>query len=178
MLGVQDFIGYYDWTFEYLRRNYGEQAVHHYWMKGIAFDSQQHARRLFIGKGFHGMQEYWAHTLEMEEAGYTFDRGDGYFRIDMFDCPSKGYLIRHGLEAYHDYCEHCVGWVKPLMDEAGFLVNHEHNHRGQCWMEMRRAGDRISEPPPLRGPNDVRCLDNWRQGRHHVYLNGELVDGV
>ncbi len=30
MIGVQDFIGYYDWTFEYLRRNFGEQAVRDY----------------------------------------------------------------------------------------------------------------------------------------------------
>ena len=35
--------------------------------------------------------------IEMEEAGYTFDRGEDYFRIDMFDCPSKGHLIRRGL---------------------------------------------------------------------------------
>ena len=97
MIGVQDFIGYYDWTFEYLRRSYGEQAVRDYWRRAISQDSQIHARELIGGKGFDGMYEYWAHTLEMEEAGYTFDRGEDYFRIDMFDCPSKGHLIRRGL---------------------------------------------------------------------------------
>lgn len=176
MLGVQDFIGYYDWSFEYFRRKYGEQAVQDYWGGAIAFDSQQHARRLFLEKGFDGMDEYWAHTLEMEEAGYTFDQGEDFFRIDMFDCPSKGYLIKHGLEAYHDYCEHCMGWVKPLMDEAGFLVNQEHNHAGQCWLEIRRAEDRVEGGPPLRGPNDVRNLENWQQETHHLYLNSERVE--
>ena len=102
------------------------------------------------------MYEYWAHTLEMEEAGYTFDRGDDYFRIDMFDCPSKGHLIKRGLAAYHDYCEHCMGWIKPVMDDAGFVINHEHNHAGQCWWEMRRATDRLDGPPPVTGPHDVR----------------------
>ena len=90
MLGVQDFIGYYDWTFEHLRRKHGEEAVQKYWLEAIAQDSQEHARDLIVGKGFDGMYEYWAHALEMEEAGYTFDRGEDFFRIDMFDCPSKG----------------------------------------------------------------------------------------
>ena len=175
MLGVQDFIGYYDWTFEYLRRTYGEAALRDYWERCIAFDSQRHARQLFLDKGFEGMYEYWAHTLEMEEAGYIFDQGEDYFRIDMFDCPSKGYLLRHGLEAYHDYCEHCMGWIKPLMDEAGFLVNHEHNHAGQCWWEMRRAGDRLAAPPPIRGPHDARNLPHWQRAEHHLFLNSARV---
>ena len=79
MLGVQDFIGYYDWTFEYLRRTHGEQAVADYWLEAISLDSQRHARDLILGNGFDGMDEYWAHTLEMEKAGYTFDRGTDYF---------------------------------------------------------------------------------------------------
>jgi len=177
MIGVQDFIGYYDWTFEYLRRNYGEQAVHDYWLRAISQDSQIHARQLIGAKGFDGMREYWAHTLTAEEAGYTFDQTNDYFRIDMFDCPSKGHLIKRGLAAYHDYCEHCMGWLKPLMDDAGFIIDHEHNHAGQCWWEMHRVTDRLTEPPPNRGPNDVRNLPNWQQERHDVYLNSEHLEG-
>ena len=178
MIGVQDFIGYYDWTFEYLRRKYGENAVRDYWGKAIAFDSQRHARALFLEKGFDGMQEHWAHTLEMEKAGYTFDRSEDYFRVDMFDCPSKGHLIGRGLQAYRDYCEHCMGWVKPLMDEAGFLVDHEHNHAGQCWWEMHRPGTSKANPdvPVLRGPTDVRRHPNWKQRRHHIYLDSQLAE--
>ena len=87
MLGVQDFIGYYDWTFEYLRRKYDEQSVQDYWAK-------PHPRliKLFQEKGFDGMYEYWHHTLEMEEAGYTFDRSETHFRIDMFERDSKSML--------------------------------------------------------------------------------------
>ncbi len=173
MLGVQDFIGYYDWTFEYLRRTYGEQAVEDYWGK-----PKPRLIRLFSEEGFDGMHAYWSHTLEMEEAGYTFDRSDDYFRIDMFDCPSKGYLIKNNLEAYHDYCEHCMGWIKPLMDASGFIIDHEHNHAGQCYWEMHRAQDRKGkpEPPPIRGPNDVRQLENWPQQTHHLYVDSALVE--
>jgi hypothetical protein len=175
MIGVQDFIGYYDWTFEYLRRNYGEEAVRDYWLRAISLDSQRHARALIEARGFDGMAEYWGHTLAMEEAGYTFDRGEDYFRIDMFACASKGHLVQRGLAAYHDYCEHCMGWIKPAMDDAGFVINHEHNHAGQCYWEMRRAWDLLAEPPPNRGPHDVRSLppEVWQQEQHHLYVNSE-----
>lgn len=176
MIGVQDFIGYYDWTFEYLRRTYGEEAVHDYWLRAISLDSQRHARELIEAKGFEGMHEYWAHTLEEEEAGYTFDEGEDYFRIDMFDCPSKGFLIKRDQAEFHDYCDHCMGWVKPLMDDAGFETHSEHNHHGQCWLEMRRKGGRLSGPPPIRNAKDVRNLPNWQQPEHDLFLNGEKVE--
>jgi hypothetical protein len=117
----------------------------------------------------------------MEEAGYTLEKTDDYFRIDMFDCPSKGYLIRHELEAYHDYCEHCMGWIGPLLDASGFAVDHEHNHQGQCYWEMHHSEELLGrwkegEPPPHRGPNDVRNLENWQQPSHHRYVKSQLVE--
>ena len=69
-----------------------------------------------------------------------------------------------------------LGWIKPLMEEAGFVINHEHNHAGQCWWEMRRADDRRVKPPPVENPNDVRRLHNWQQASHHLYLNSEPAD--
>ncbi|HID95146.1 MAG TPA: hypothetical protein EYP53_03700 [Candidatus Latescibacteria bacterium] len=197
MLGVQDFIGYYDWTFEYLRRKYGEKALSAYWEEAIAFDSQHHAYELVKNKGFEGMAEYWGHTLNAEEAGYTINKTRDFFRIDMFDCPSvrflvrrgpspgsesakgpsKDLLIKHSQGYYHDYCEHCMGWVKPIMTRTGFMVDHEHNHQGQCWWEMHRAGagSRRKSEPPLRGPQDVRKLKAWRRGEHHLYLSSLRV---
>jgi hypothetical protein len=43
---------------------------------------------------------------------------------------------------------------------------------------MHRAGERRGkpEPPPVRGPDDVRNLENWQQETHHLYLDSKLVD--
>jgi hypothetical protein len=32
------------------------------------------------------------------------------------------------------------------------------------------------EPPPMRGPDDVRYLENWQQETYHLYLDSDLVD--
>ncbi len=66
-----------------------------------------------------------------------------------------------------------MGWIKPLMDDAGFVIDHEHNHAGKCWWEMRRAAERLTAPPPNRGPDDVRNLSSWQQAQHDLFLNSE-----
>ena len=176
MIGVQDFIRYYDWTFEYLRRQYGEEAVQRYWAEAIAFDSQNHANVLIQAKGLAGMAEYWGDTLQSEEAGFRTLQQPDYFRIDMVDCPSKGLLIKLNQEEYHDYCQHCMGWIKPIMDRAGFLIDHEHNHRGQCWWEMYPAGSAGRKaPPPLQDNQDVRQQPGWSQRDHDIWVGSEEI---
>ena len=177
MIGVQDFIRYYDWTFEYLRRLHGEAAVEAYWAESIAFNSQNHANVLIHAKGLQGMAEYWGQTLDSEAAGYRAYLGEGYYRIDMYECPSKGLLIKLGQQAYHDYCQHCMGWIRPIMERAGFAIDHEHNHAGQCWWEMRPAtrSEAPAAVPPIRDEQDVRLRPGWHQPGHDLWLGSRPV---
>jgi hypothetical protein len=50
-----------------------------------------------------------------------------------------------------------------MMREAGFVIDHEHNHCGQCWWEMRRADDRGGHAAPgsVAGTKDVRLRPDW-----------------
>jgi hypothetical protein len=124
-----------------------------------------------------GMAEYWGHTLASEEAGYRTVLESTYFRIDMLECPSKGLLIQIGQEEYHDYCQHCMGWIKPIMDEANFLIDHEHNHQGQCWWEMYPADDdNHPSPPPIRDDEDVRKRPGWQTDQHDLWLGSQQVE--
>lgn len=173
MIGVQDFVAYFDWTFEYLRRNFGEDAVMEYWTQSIFVQKQAWPK--LKAKGIRGAAEHWGWQLDSEQAGNINTLTDEYFRIDMFDCPSKGLLIRIGQEEYHDYCNHCIAWIKPITDDSGLVLDHEHNHHGQCWWEFRPAQSEPgeAEPPPVRGDFDVRRLQNWHQEKHDVWLRGQ-----
>lgn len=146
MMGCYDFCGHYEWTFDWLERTGGEPLLHAFWRSAIAADSQQHAREAITNGGFDGMETYWGHTLaeESPDLGYAITRGEDFFRVDMHDCPSKGFLLRNGLAHYRDYCDHCIGWIGPVMQEAGFVIDHEHNHCGQCWWVIRRPGSSAS----------------------------------
>jgi hypothetical protein len=164
MLGCYDFCAHYEWTFAWLDRNGGEECVRTYWDDCISKDSQRHAEKLIGEKGFAGMSEYWGHALVEEAAGYTTTEAEGLYRIDMNDCPSKGFLIRNGLEQYHDYCDHCLGWIAPLLARHGYVAMHQHNHRGQCWWEIRRKSDPTapSGPGEIVGEKDVRLRPDWK----------------
>jgi hypothetical protein len=173
MIGVYDFCGHYEWTFEWLRQRGGEELVDDYWVKAIAEDSQSHAWAL-IQKGFPGMAEYWGHTLVEEGAGYKTVMTDRIYRFDMHECPSKGFLIDNKLEQYHDYCDHCMGWIKPLMDRAGFDIHHEHNHCGRCWWEIVKKDDKT--PPTPKGglsADDVRNCPDWQSQKIDTFTNSQ-----
>jgi hypothetical protein len=173
MIGAYDFCGHYEWTFGWLEKEGGHTLVREYWEEAIAKDSQQHASATIIAGGFEGMKKYWHHTLDEEAAGYAMTAHEDVFRIDMHACPSKGFLMRNGLVQYRDYCDHCMGWIGPVMREAGFVVDHEHNHRGQCWWEMRRVEDKTppSQPGELSGASDVRLRPGWHEDNfpHDIY---------
>ena len=174
MIGAQDFIGYFDWTFEYLRVNFGKAGVTDFFEETLAHKCNADALVLFKEQGLQGMAQYW---------GYAFGVGpktmltDDFFRFEMHDCASKRYLMERGLEAYHDFCEHCMGWIKVVAAETGYLVDHEHNHHGQCWWEIRPViGKRsVSSPPPIRGADDVRLQPGWQQEKHHLWLDSAKV---
>jgi len=164
MLGVYDFCGHYEWTFEWLHRRGGDALVHQYWDEAIHRDSQRHAAELIVVEGIEGMKKYFGHSLTQEEAGYKFTATEKVFRLDMHACPSKGFLLQNNLEQYPDYCDHCMGWIGPLAKRAGFVIDHEHNHCGQCWWEYRKAADPTppSEPGALSGEHDVRHRKDWK----------------
>lgn len=165
MMGCYDFCGHYEWTFGWLEQQVGPGLVRAYWDEAISRDSQAHARALIMSEGIVGMAKYWQHTLDEEspEEGFVITRNEEVFRIDMHDCPSKGFLVRNGLEQYRDYCDHCIGWIGPMMRDAGFVIDHEHNHRGQCWWEYRPAGQvgETRESGDVAGRHDVRRRPDW-----------------
>jgi hypothetical protein len=174
MIGVYDFCGHYEWTFAWLEAQGGPELLTVYLDEAIHQDSQSHASALILERGIEGMKAYWGHTLAEEYAGYTSSSTEDSFRINMTDCPSKGFLLRNNLEQHPDYCNHCIGWIGPMMDKAGYTTAHEHNHCGQCWWEFRKKTDKTSKtfpdaPPPNNPDTDVRNDESWRANLDKVH---------
>jgi len=171
MLGVNDFIGYYDWTFEFLRRNFGEPAVEKYWSEAIAQDAMGEFYNTVKKEGILAMVRHWAYSGIGEECDFHICFSHDYFRYDMHGCPSLGFVMKSGRSFYSDYCSHCMGWITPLLEHGGWKVYHDHNHLGQCWWEYRRKDDPtpVSEPGELAGKRDVRLRSDWQQGEHHQF---------
>ena len=164
MLGCQDFCGYYDWTFHYIRRRWGNQALARFMSEAIGEESQSHYSKA-AADGLRGLLQCWDKTGSDEHCDWTFtlDEQRNVLRWDMRQCPSKGFLLNNDLNADEDYCDHCMGWIVPLLDRAGVeVVAHEHNHCGQCWAEMRVRGQPYET---LSGrPGDIQLDPRWQRG--------------
>jgi hypothetical protein len=164
MLGCQDFCGYYDWTFSYLRRKFGTPAVEKLWREAIAKDAQLHYIASAEQSALRGLYDSWNHSGESEQCDWTvsLDEARNHLRLDMRQCPSKGYLLQNDRNADEDYCDHCIGWIGPTLDIVNAeVVAHEHNHCGQCWWQIR-SKSQPSTVPEL--PADIRQDPRWQAG--------------
>jgi hypothetical protein len=164
MLGCQDFCGYYDWSFHFVRRSWGQAAVELLWREAIGGESQQHYSGPAAESGLRALYKTWVNTGEDEHCDWTFtlDEEKNVLRWDMRECPSKGFLVKNDLNADEDYCNHCMGWIIPMLESVGAeIIEHEHNHCGQCWATMRMK-DRPSQPLEL--DIDIRKDPRWKRG--------------
>jgi hypothetical protein len=174
MLGCQDFCGYYDWTFHYVRRRFGNEAVEMLWRMAIGGDSQKHYSDPAAESGLLALYRTWVKTGGDEHCDWTFtlDEEKNVLRWDMRECPSKGFLIQNDRNADEDYCNHCMGWIIPMLQGVGAeIVAHEHNHCGQCWAVMRMK-DRPSQPLDLE--IDIRKDARWKHGYLDRWANDQL----
>ena len=172
MLGCHDFCGYYEWTFHYLRRNFGQAAVQKLWSEAIAIDSQRHYIAAGAGRGLRGLYETWSKTGEDEQCDWTVDLDEerNVLHVNMHNCPSKGFLILNNRNADEDYCDHCIGWITPALAVIDTEVSaHEHNHCGQCWWEFRKVDQ---AQPEVENLEDIRNFEDWRHGYLDTFVHG------
>jgi len=171
MLGCHDFCGYYDWTFGYVRKRFGTEALSDLWAEAVGRDSQRHYEDAGRQDALAGLVRVWNQTGIEEHCDWTFtlDEARNVLRWDMRQCPSKGFLLSNDCNADEDYCDHCMGWIIPLLTRIGIKVTgHEHNHLGQCWAEMS-VSDR--EYAHLNLKCDIRHDPRWKHGYLHRWLN-------
>lgn len=168
MLGVNDFIGYYDWTFEFLRRTFGEESLKEYWGEAVARDALREFYSAVTGCTVKPLVDHWSYSAVGEECQFQIVFGPDYFRYDMWKCPSLGYLIKKGKSYYPDYCSHCIGWVEPLLSRGKWEIWHEHNHLGKCWWEFKKS-NKVSQPGEIAGKRDVRLSSDWEKGKIHPF---------
>ena len=71
-----------------------------------------------------------------------------------------------------------MGWIGPLMKKAGFVIDHEHNHCGQCWWEMRSKDNPspTSSIGELSGDKDVRLRADWQSPHIDQYARATDPD--
>lgn len=114
MISCTEFIPAYSQLFTFLEDNYGKREVERFWEYLFTPDGMGIPLINFLKEeGIKGCYSYWSGSLNEEAADFSMylNEKDGWFKINMHRCPSKGRLLELeqeiGMKPYHDYCLHC-----------------------------------------------------------------------
>ena len=82
------------------------------------------------------MYEYWEHIRIEENCDMTLNLLPDRLILTMNRCPSLGKVIDNDAGACLKYCDHCPGWVIPLLEKAGYTCEYNliNRRKPQCQM--------------------------------------------
>ena len=119
MIPSDHFVRFYNEIFKYLERR-GPDHLERYHQR-IADKQCGTLLELFRTRGIPGMYAYWSRIRLEENCGMKLVcDGEDSMLLDMTACPSLSKVLDNDGGASLHYCDHCPGWILPLIDKAGF----------------------------------------------------------
>ena len=117
MLPSDHFVRFYSEVFKFLEAQ-GSGHLEKYWL-GISKHQEIHCLKLFKEKGLKGMYDYWEHIRIEENCDLSLELSEDCLHGKMNKCPSLSKVIDNDAAPFERYCEHCPGWVGPMIRKAG-----------------------------------------------------------
>ena len=120
MIPSDQFVRFYNEVFKYLAAK-GESELKKYYDR-VSKNQEYHCLDLFCNKGLQGMYEYWEHIKIEENCDMVNRLNEDCYSFEFFSCPSLSKAVDNDAGPCHEYCNHCPGWILPLMTKAGFYA--------------------------------------------------------
>jgi len=115
MIPSDHFVRFYNEVFKFLDTRNGLPA----YFEAISRKQERFCLKLFQEKGLKGCDEYWGrikHEENVVNEGYsTEDVRYGHNIV----CPSLTKIRDNDAGPFERYCDHCPGWVMPLLTKSG-----------------------------------------------------------
>ncbi len=122
MIPSDHFVRFYNEVFKFLDKQPGNE-LEKYWLE-ISRHQELHCLELFKIRGLQGMYEYWEHIRIEENCDMELQLFDDRLEITMKKCPSLSKVLDNDAAPCEKYCDHCPGWIKPLLKKAGFTCDY------------------------------------------------------
>lgn len=120
MIPSDHFVRFYNEVFKALDAK-GRRCLVEYWRELGRLQKKELAARFRKG-GVAAAREYWKRIIIEENCdAELLDRPDG-IEFRMHACPSLGKVMDNDAEPFLLYCDHCMGWVEPVMKAAGLYA--------------------------------------------------------
>lgn len=123
MIPSDQFVRFYNEVFKFLDAQ-GEDALQEYY-RVISEQQEMHCLKLFKEQGLAGMKAYWNRIAVEENCDMSGVLYPDRLELVMNRCPSLGKVMDNDAGAFPRYCDHCPGWVIPLLEKAGFHCEYD-----------------------------------------------------
>ena len=142
MFPSDHFVLFYNEVFKYISAK-GKAELEKYYDR-VSRNQEYHCLDLFREKGLQGMYEYWEHIRIEENCDMINRLEDDCYSFEFFSCPSLSKSLDSDAGACPEYCNHCPGWILPIMTKAGFYAVYNLIDRKQprCEMYVFREKDK------------------------------------
>lgn len=116
MIPSDHFVRYYNEVFKALEEK-GREHLVAYWRELGRLQTKELGERFRQG-GLQACCDYWRRIQEEENCNAELTLTDDYFEFRMNGCPSLGKVIDNDASPSPFYCDHCMGWIDPVMEHA------------------------------------------------------------
>ena len=120
MIPSDHFVRFYNEVFKYIAAK-GEKELRKYYDR-VSKNQEYHCLDLFRTKGLRGMYEYWEHIRIEENCDMINRLSEDCYSFEFFSCPSLSKVIDNDAAPCPEYCNHCPGWIFPIMTKANFYA--------------------------------------------------------
>ena len=135
MLPSDHFVRMYNELFKMLEER-GEEELKAYWLE--ISDLQESLVGPYIANhGLRGMYEYWDKIRVEENCEMDLSVTDRYFEIVMHRCPSLSKNLDNDAGQSIRYCDHCAGWINPLIRNHGYFPVYDIKSRTKPVCQLR-----------------------------------------
>lgn len=132
MIPSDHFVRLYNEVFKLLEE-LGHEHLVAYWRELGRLQSAELAERFRAG-GLQACYDYWRRIREEENCEMELSLTEDYFGGRMRGCPSLAKVLDNDAAASELYCDHCMGWVEPVMEAAGLypVMDMQSRSEPQC----------------------------------------------
>lgn len=140
MIPSDHFVRYYNEVFKAIEAQ-GHEELQAYWRELGRLQAAELADQFREG-GLQAAYDYWERIRHEENCVGDMLLTDDYFEFRMHECPSLSKVLDNDASPCHHYCDHCMGWIEPLMDEAGLYAAHDIHSRTEPHCRFRVYHDK------------------------------------
>jgi hypothetical protein len=122
MIPSDQFVRFYNEVFKFLDAQGGDALEEYY--RVVSEQQEMHCLKLFKEQGLTGMKAYWDRIAVEENCDTSKTLYPDRLELVMNRCPSLSKVMNNDAGAFLRYCDHCPGWVIPLLEKAGFYCEY------------------------------------------------------